>query len=111
MKPRREESILQANIVELLRRLGFWVQINTSGHRGRGKTRAALGAGAPDLLVGVGKGQIIWLETKRAKGGRLSDDQLAWHANARRFGMKVEVVSDVNSAATIIMMNRRLDQN
>lgn len=59
-------------------------------------TRWGLGVGSPDL-VGSYDGHAFGWEVK-AEDGRVSDDQLRWHAAARKRGMTVEVVRSVEDA-------------
>ncbi len=55
--------------------------------------------GTPDwiavsALYKYGYTQTLFLEIKRSKGGKLSEDLIAWHAEARRNRLTVLVVSD-----------------
>lgn len=49
---------------------------------------------AVNALYREGYTQTLFLEFKRAKGGKLSADQVAWHAEARRNRLTVLVISD-----------------
>lgn len=48
--------------------------------------------GWPDRILIVPGGVLVWVETKRPVGGRLSAAQLLAHASLRRLGQRVEVV-------------------
>lgn len=49
-------------------------------------------AGMPDRIVMLTGGILVWVETKRPKGGRLSMLQRIQHKKLRRLGQRVEVV-------------------
>jgi hypothetical protein len=66
--------------------------------------RAGLGVGSPDLIGAVG-GLFLGLELK-SEHGRVSDDQLRWHAAARARGCLVEVVRSVDEAWAAIAAAR-----
>ena len=49
-------------------------------------------AGWPDRIVMMPGGLLVWVETKKPKGGRLSDLQRYAHGILRGLGQRVEVV-------------------
>ncbi len=58
--------------------------------------RFGLGRGSPDLVVGV-RGRVLFRELK-TEDGRLSPEQIEWHAQARMRGLDVEVWRSVEEA-------------
>ena len=48
--------------------------------------------GYPDRLVILPEGVLIWVETKKPRGGRLSLMQRVCHGELRKLGQRVEVV-------------------
>ena len=48
--------------------------------------------GFPDRIVVLPRGVLVWVETKRPLGGRVSPSQLLAHEQLRRLGQSVEVV-------------------
>ena len=76
--PRVPERVVQRQIVALLRSLGglVWVLGTT---RRRGDYQGTMQTpGLPDLIAAI-KGRMLMVECK-AKGGRLTDDQLVFRA-------------------------------
>lgn len=53
-------------------------------------------AGFPDMVICV-PGRVIFAETKRLKGGVLSENQQDRHDELRKLGHPVEVVTDIES--------------
>lgn len=100
------ESTVQSAVVDALRRLGCLVLVHSGGQRGRGFVRGALGRGAPDLFV-LCDGQVILIESKRPKGGIVSDAQHEWHSEWRRHGGRVEVVCNVEGAIALVLEIRQ----
>lgn len=49
-------------------------------------------AGWPDRIVLLPQGRMVWVETKKPKGGRLDDLQKYAHRILRSLGQRVEVV-------------------
>ena len=49
-------------------------------------------AGMPDRIVMLPGGILVWVETKKPKGGRLESLQKFQHDRLRRLGQRVEVV-------------------
>lgn len=76
----------QAEIVAALRAVGCSVQ-----------TLAAVGAGVPDLLVGV-SGVNLLMEVKTASG-KLTKDQIPWHEQWRG---QVAIVRTVDEALALV---------
>ena len=58
--------------------------------------RFGLGRGSPDLVVGV-RGRVLFRELK-TEDGRLSPEQIEWHAQARLRGLDVDVWRSVEQA-------------
>lgn len=48
--------------------------------------------GWPDRIVILPAGTLLWVETKRPSGGRVSPSQLLAHEQLRRLGQRVVVV-------------------
>lgn len=48
--------------------------------------------GWPDRLLLLPAGKLIWVETKRPVGGKLSSAQRVAHEQLRRLGQRVEVI-------------------
>ena len=57
------------------------------------KLSAAVDAGMPDRLVCLPGGRVIFVETKRPKGGRLSRLQKYRHKALRLMGFDVRVIN------------------
>lgn len=89
------ETDLQRSIKMALEQAGFWV-VRTQVRGRNGPRSVATGEpGMPDLLlVGVG-----YVEVK-LPGGKLSQEQEAWHAKAKARGVKVTVAHSVAEAVT-----------
>lgn len=76
----------------------------------RGKVEAArfkaegVKAGVPDLFLPVARGPYhgLFIEMKRRKGGRVSDEQTAWIAALRGQGYLAHVCRGWEEAATLI---------
>ena len=58
--------------------------------------------GFPDRLVMLPWGVLVWVETKRPRGGRLSPAQNVQHLLLRRLGQRVEVVWTKEQADRLI---------
>ena len=58
--------------------------------------RFGLGRGSTDLVVGV-RGRVLFRELK-TEDGRLSPEQIEWHAQARLRGLDVDVWRSVEQA-------------
>lgn len=50
-------------------------------------------SGVPDRIVCLPKGKVIFVETKRPKGGVLSALQIFRHRELRKIGQRVEVLN------------------
>ena len=48
--------------------------------------------GIPDRIVLLPHGVLVWVETKRPSGGRVSGSQLVVHEMLRRLGQQVVIV-------------------
>lgn len=57
------------------------------------KLSAAVDTGMPDRLVCLPGGRVIFVETKRPKGGRLSAMQKYRHRQLRAMGFDVRVIN------------------
>lgn len=57
------------------------------------KLSAAVDAGMPDRLVCLPGGRVVFVETKRPKGGRLSTMQKYQHRILRQMGFDVRVIN------------------
>jgi len=66
------------------------VAIPNAGRRSwqTGKKMKAEGMkkGAPDLVILLPEGRVGWMENKKPKGGRMSDEQLGFEARCKRLG-------------------------
>ena len=51
-----------------------------------------LDSGMPDRVVMLPGGVLVWVETKKPKGGRVTKLQLEQHRRLRALGQRVEVV-------------------
>lgn len=58
--------------------------------------------GFPDRIVLLPRGVLVWVETKRPKGGVLSPVQKVQHVLLRRLGQRVEVVWTKDQADDLI---------
>lgn len=99
------ENALQANIRKALESFGFWVERMQSGRSvkvRRGRMRLAT-AGTPDLLIVAPV--YGWIEVK-LPGEELNENQLEWHARARRSGLRVATVDDPRKAVRVAMQWR-----
>ena len=67
--------------------------------------RFGLGRGSPDLLIGV-RGRVLFRELK-TEDGRLSPEQIEWHAQARLRGLDVDVWRSVAEAVAAVEEVRR----
>ena len=56
------------------------------------KLPANLYEGIPDRMVLLPEGRMVFVETKRPKGGRFEKLQPHWHEKLRRLGFKVYVL-------------------
>lgn len=76
----------------------------------RGKVEAArfkaagVKSGVPDLCLPVPRGKYhgLYIEMKRRKGGRVSEDQKAWIHALRKNGYRAEVCRGCTEAAQVI---------
>lgn len=107
---------LMANRYPELRML---FHIPNGGSRGKaeaGRFRAmGVRPGVPDLClpVAVGGHHGLYIELKRVKGGRVSEEQAAWQAELRARGYVAEVCHGWEEAARVIegyLMGVRRDE-
>ena len=68
-------------------------RVNSGGYRGRSRGAAA---GTPDTWTALG-----WIEFKMP-GNKLSPAQAAWHAHAKRWGVRVAVATSVQETIAIV---------
>jgi hypothetical protein len=66
---------------------------------------SGLAAGFPDFLLLMPNGKILLIECKR-KGGKLSDDQLAFHKELDMLGHKCHVVYTFAEFLTIVRLTQ-----
>ena len=67
--------------------------------------RFGLGRGSTDLVIGV-RGRVLFRELK-TEDGRLSPEQIEWHAQARLRGLDVDVWRSVAEAVAAVEKVRR----
>ena len=83
----------------------FHVANEGSGSPARGRLlkRQGVRAGCPDLCLSVARGAFfgLFIEMKR-KGGRCTPDQVAFHADLRAQGYRVEVCHGAQAAIDVI---------
>jgi hypothetical protein len=91
------ETAISKDIHGALDLLGvLWERVN-SGAIKRGRNMIHLARkGTPDTWTELG-----WLESKTPIG-KLNEDQKAWHARAKRHGVRVAVVRDVRETIAVI---------
>jgi hypothetical protein len=99
----KPETLLQAQIVAALKKLGVWViRTQVSGRRGA-RSVATGEPGMPDLyLPGLGH-----LEVKHGDKSMLSDEQTAWHIKAALCGVNVGVARSVGDACRLVELWRK----
>jgi len=103
------ETQLSADIRQALGKLGVWVLRIQSGkipayYNGRVRYIHCAEPGTPDLFCPA---LNLWLEVK-TPAGRLSKEQRAWHAKAKRLGVVVVVVRSVRAAVEVARAQRSL---
>ena len=59
-------------------------------------------AGMPDRIVMLPRGVLVWVETKKPKGGEVSKLQKYQHTRLRRLGQRVEVVWTKKQAESLV---------
>lgn len=102
--PQQSESELMASILRVLSSWCRFVERNNTGRRGG--LSFGLGRGGADIIV-LDQGVAIGLEVKAAKGGVVSDAQLAWRERWVHAGGKYFVVRSVQQALQVIEDNRK----
>lgn len=99
------ESDLQVRIVVKLRKLGLFVaHIPNGAHDRRSRMFAAkrgVVSGMPDLIV-LGAGESCAFLEVKAPGQRVSERQAHTHAELRRYGFTVKVVTSVPEAVAAV---------
>ncbi len=122
MAKKNQETDLSRAIVQVLTAKGAWVVRVQSGIIPAlyGTTKRFIHCaepGCPDLLVMVpgtssgthariGEARVLWLEVK-TKTGKLSKEQLAWHAKARANGVTVRVARSITGAINAVFFPDR----
>ena len=82
--------------------------VPNGGSRGRIEAvkfkQAGVKAGVPDLFLPAPKGEYhgLFIEMKRRKGGRVSEDQKLWIKELRQNGYRVEVCKGWNEAVEVL---------
>lgn len=98
------ETTLSAQIRQALESAGYWVERMQSG---KAKVRRGYmqlcSPGTPDLLVVSPYG---WLEVK-VPGKKRNPDQIAWHARAKKLGIRVAVVTSAGDALAEVLFWKR----
>ena len=64
-------------------------------------------AGVPDLFVSAWS---LWIEMKRQKGGKVSDDQKSWHEYLVSIGHKVLICYGFNDAIEKVKNGYRMER-
>lgn len=95
-----DETKLQGEILDALKRIGAWAWNVNAGRLGRANMAPG---GTPDICCVDPSG---WLEVKTPTG-TLEPSQKAWIAKARRRGVRVEVVTSVREAVEIVIRWRQ----
>jgi hypothetical protein len=101
-KKKKEETILQGQILGALARIRVWaVRMGVVVPRAGIQMASAGEPGQPDLWTHLG-----WLEVK-LPGEELNPDQEKWFAKAKRFNVRTAVVHSVREACAIVNGWRR----
>ena len=61
-----------------------------------------LDSGMPDRILMLPGGVLVWVETKKPKGGRVGKLQRVQHDRLRRLGQRVEVVWTKEQADALV---------
>lgn len=83
------EASVQGRVREALEAVGVRVERNNVGAIRKGQRfirYGVLGKGAPDLFCFIAGGTVFFVETKRAKGGEITDEQRECIAELRAMG-------------------------
>jgi hypothetical protein len=110
--PPRRAQPERANQVALIEHLTWrappgvwWTHFPAGGKRSRitGAILKAMGAkaGVPDLLL-LSQGRLFGLELKNGTKGRLSDTQVATHAEMRKAGAVIGTAGTVDEAVELL---------
>jgi hypothetical protein len=101
----RVETDISREIRDALTKAGYWVERTNAGlARVRGGFMHLCSPGTPDTLIVAPV--YGWLETKTDEG-KLNEEQLYWHARARRLGVNVEVARGWQRALEIVVAWRK----
>ena len=83
------------------------IAIPNAGRRswrmGKKMKAEGLTAGAPDLAILMPNAATFWLEMKKRKGGRISDNQLGFAAKCKRLGHSYAVANTLADAVAILI--------
>lgn len=94
----RSETEISKSIALAMQKLGFTVIRIQSGVIKSGNRFIHLAPkGVPDRICLGKNGLTIWFEIKKPNG-ELSDEQIAWHENAKSMGHHVFTVHSVEEA-------------
>lgn len=110
-KRKQREKIVQAGTIKFLREHGWRVYRMNSGLFPGARGMVRIGEpGMPDVLAlryvvepvrggllrpATGVGYVLWVECKRAKGGKTAENQALWHATESENGALIYVCNDL----------------
>lgn len=95
---KKAETLLQDKIIAALSQYGMVLRLNTGRFKTFDNRWISIGVkGTPDLLYVGHNAEVVWLEIK-TPSGRLSSEQLTFHAKLRHMGHKVVVARSVDEA-------------
>jgi hypothetical protein len=97
------ETDISRNIRKALAKIGLWVErVNSGKVPTRGGFFQGASKGTPDtVIVGPPPLDGAWIETKTNEG-ELNDNQVDWHARAKRSGVRVGVARSVEQAIALV---------
>lgn len=106
------ECIVFKHYLELLQTQGKVIkyshipEMHTMSHAQRAKNVAqGFHAGMPDYVIILKNGKIVWIEMKRAKGGKVSDEQYEWQEALQSAGQVAEICYGAESAIDVVKDN------
>jgi hypothetical protein len=98
-----KEAALQSTISQALElglpRDAYFTAI--PGGDGRATRAPGYRPGTPDLFIGY-RGRVLFIELKRASGGRVSAEQIACHQAIERAGFGVHVARSLDDVVSLI---------
>jgi hypothetical protein len=95
------ETELSRSIQRALRGLGLWVLRQQSSGRRSSRSFVSGEPGLPDLQILGPPAVCGFLEVKQP-GKTLTDEQVRWHARAKRWGVRSAVVTSPREAVAIV---------